>query len=156
MTNKKMTVNGKNENNNAKINLISKCISCSHKEVCKYKEEFEKLMEEIKNKGIKIPKMFNLDITCSKYFSRCNNIIRGIDPTPVPAPGYIQTPIPNITIPSTTPSITIPSITPSITTPNFDDGNFPKITCEVNDGPIGTATITTGEIKNKGTITLRG
>ena len=159
MANKKMTVNGKNENNNAKINLISKCISCSHKEVCKYKEEFEKLMEEIKNKGIKIPKMFNLDITCSKYSS--HSVIRIIDTTPqitplytpgiTPAPGYIQTPIPNIT----TPSIT-PGITPSITTPNFDDGNFPKVTCELTDGSIGTATTTTDGISGKGTITLRG
>lgn len=46
MTNKKITVNGKNENNNTKINLISKCISCSHKEVCKYKEEFENLWKK--------------------------------------------------------------------------------------------------------------
>ena len=78
MTNKKITVNGKNENNNTKINQISKCISCSHKEVCKYKEEFEKFMEEIKNKNIKIPKMFDLDITCSKYFAH----YRTIDSTP--------------------------------------------------------------------------
>ena len=128
MTNKKMTVNSQNKNNNAKINLISKCNSCSHMEVCKYKEDFEKFMEDIKNKGIKIPKMFDLDIKCSKYSSRC--IIRTIDPTPqiiplttpVPAPGYIQTPIPKIT----TPGIT-PGITPSLTTPNFDDDNFPKI-----------------------------
>lgn len=142
MANKKISINSKNENNNAKINLISKCNSCFHMEVCKYKEDFEKFMEDIKNKGIKIPKMFDLDIKCSKYFAH----YRTIDPTPqimplntpVPAPGYIQTPA------------------PSITKPIFDDGNFPKITCEVNDGPIGTVTITTGEIKNKGTITLRG
>lgn len=146
MANKKMTVNGKNENNNTKINLISKCISCSHKEVCKYKEEFEKLMEEIKNKGIKIPKMFNLDITCSKYFAHCT--IRTIDPTPqimpLTTPGMV--PAPNY----------IPGIAPSITTPNFDDVNFPKITCELTDASIGTATITTDGINGKGTINLRG
>ena len=159
MANKKITINSKNENNNAKINLISKCNSCSHMEVCKYKDDFEKFMEDIKNKGIKVPKMFDLDIKCSKYSSHCNNMIRGIDPTPqiiplntpVSAPGYIQTPIPNIT----TPSIT-PGIAPSITTPNFDDGNFPKVTCELTGGSIGTATTTTDGINGKGTINLRG
>ena len=91
--------------------------------------------------------MFNLDITCSKYSSRCNNIIRTIDPTPqiIPlhTPGVV--PAPNYT----------PGITPSITTPVFDEGNFPKITCELTDGTTDTATTTAGEIKNKGTITLR-
>lgn len=144
MTNKKITVNGKNENNNTKINLISKCISCSHQEVCKYKEDFEKFMEDIKNKGIKIPKMFNLDITCSKYFAH----YRTIDSTPlimpVTTPGIV--PAPNYT----------PGIAPSITTPNFDDGNFPKVTCELTSGPTGASTTTTNGINGKGTINLRG
>ena len=144
MTNKKITVNGKNENNNTKTNLISKCNSCSHQEVCKYKEEFEKFIREIKNKNIKIPKMFDLDITCSNYFAR----YRTIDSTPLimplSTPGII--PAPNYT----------PGITPSITTPNFDDGNFPKITCELTKGPIGASTTTTDGINGKGTINLRG
>lgn len=144
MTNKKITINGKNENNNTKINLISKCISCSHQEVCKYKEEFEKFIREIKNKNIKIPKMFNLDITCSKYFAH----YRTIDSTPlimpVTTPGII--PAPNYT----------PGIAPSITTPNFDDGNFPKVTCELTSGPTGASTTTTNGINGKGTINLRG
>lgn len=143
MATKKISINT-TTTNASKINLISKCNSCFHMEVCKYKEDFEKFMEDIKNKGIKIPKIFDLDIKCSKYSSRCT--IRTIDPTPqiiplttpVPAPGYIQTPI------------------PTITTPNFDDGNFPKVTCELTDGSIGTATTTTGGISGKGTITLRG
>ena len=145
MTNKKITVNGKNKNNNTKINLISKCISCSHKEVCKYKEEFEKFMEEIKNKGIKIPKMFNLDITCSKYFAHYRTIDSTPQIIPLTTPGII--PAPNYT----------PGITPSITTPNFDYGNFPKVTCEITtDGPIGASTTTTDGINGKGTINLRG
>ena len=144
MTNKKMTVNGKNENNNTKINLISKCISCSHQEVCKYKEEFEKFMEEIKNKSIKIPKMFNLDITCSKYFAHYRTIDSTPQIMPLSTPGII--PAPNYT----------PGVAPSITTPNFDDGNFPKVTCELTGGSIGTATTTTDGINGKGTINLRG
>ena len=142
MTNKKITINGKN--NNTKINLISKCISCSHQEVCKYKEEFEKFMEDIKNKGIKIPKMFNLDITCSKYFAHYRTIDSTPQIMPLTTPGII--PAPNYT----------PSIAPSITTPNFDDGNFPKVTCELTGGSIGTATTTTDGINGKGTINLRG
>lgn len=144
MTNKKITVNGKNENNNTKINLISKCISCSHQEVCKYKEDFEKFMEDIKNKGIKIPKMFNLDITCSKYFAHYRTIDSTPQIMPLTTPGII--PAPNYT----------PGIAPSITTPNFDDGNFPKVTCELTGGSIGTARATTDGINNKGTINLRG
>lgn len=142
MANKKITINGKNENN--KINLISKCISCSHQEVCKYKEEFEKFMEEIKNKGIKIPKMFNLDITCSKYFAHYRTIDSTPQIMPLSTPGII--PAPNYT----------PGVAPSITTPNFDDGNFPKVTCELTGGSIGTAKATTDGINNKGTINLRG
>ena len=144
MANKKITINGKNENNNTKINLISKCISCSHMEVCKYKEEFEKFMEEIKNKGIKIPKMFNLDITCSKYFAHYRTIDSTPQIMPLITPGVI--PAPNYT----------PGVTPSITTPNFDDGNFPKVTCELTGGSIGTVRATTDGINNKGTINLRG
>lgn len=145
MANKKISIDTTNDN--LRISLTNKCNSCSHIEVCKYKEEFKKFIEDIKDKSIKVPKMFNLDITCSKYSSRCNNIIRTIDPTPqiIPlhTPGVV--PAPNYT----------PGITPSITTPVFDEGNFPKITCELTDGTTDTATITAGEIKNKGTITLR-
>lgn len=147
MTNKKIqTTIGKNENNNAKINLISKCISCSHKEVCKYKEEFEKFMEEIKNKGIKIPKMFNLDITCSKY-SSCYGI-RTIDTTPqIP-------PLPQI-VPLSTPGV-VPA-PQTITTPDLIPTLNPKVICEVNDGSINTINSTTCGISgNKGTISLQG
>lgn len=147
MANKKTSINTTTTTTNAsKINLISKCNSCSHQEVCKYKEDFEKFMEDIKNKGIKVPKMFDLDIKCSKYSSRYT--IRGIDPAPqiipLTTPGVM--PAPNYT----------PGITPSITKPIFDDGNFPKVTCELTDGSIGTATTTTDGISGKGTITLRG
>ena len=144
MTNKKITINGKNENNNTKINLISKCISCSHQEVCKYKEDFEKFMEDIKNKGIKIPKMFNLDITCSKYFAHYRTIDSTPQIMPLSTPWII--PAPNYT----------PGVAPSITTPNFDDGNFPKVTCELTGGSIGAVTTTTDGINGKGTINLRG
>lgn len=146
MTNKKISITTTTTTNASKANLISKCNSCSHQEVCKYKEEFEKFIREIKNKNIKIPKMFDLDIKCSKYSSHCT--IRTIDSTPLimplTTPGIV--PAPNYT----------PGIAPSITTPNFDDGNFPKITCELTDGSIGTATTTTNGINGKGTINLRG
>lgn len=101
-------------------------------------------MEEIKNKGIKIPKMFNLDITCSKYFAHYRTIDSTPQIIPLTTPGII--PAPNYT----------PCVTPSITTPNFDDGNFPKVTCELTGGSIGTARATTDGINGKGTINLRG
>ena len=132
-----MTVNGKNENNNTKINLISKCISCSHKEVCKYKEEFEKFMEEIKNKDIKIPKMFNLDITCSKYFAHYRIIDSTPQIMPLTTPGIV--PAPNYT----------PGIAPSITTPDLTPTFAPKITCATNDDSTNTATFTTYTVPTK-------
>ena len=64
---------------------------------------------------------------------------------PLTTPGVI--PAPNYT----------PCVTPSITIPNFDDGNFPKVTCEITtDGPIDASTTTTNGINGKGTINLRG
>lgn len=137
MANKKISIDTTNDN--LRINLTNKCNSCSHKEVCKYKEEFEKFMEEIKNRGIKIPKMFNLDITCSKY-SSCYGI-RTIDTTPQISP------LPQI-VPLSTPGVVpAPQTIPTLN---------PKIICEVNDGSINTINSATCEISgNKGTISLR-
>ena len=137
MANKKISIDTTNDN--LRINLTNKCNSCSHKEVCKYKEEFEKFMEEIKNRGIKIPKMFNLDITCSKY-SSCYGI-RTIDTTPQISP------LPQI-VPLSTPGVVpAPQTIPTLK---------PKIICEVNDGSINTINSATCEISgNKGTISLR-
>ena len=137
MTNKKISIDTTNDN--LRINLTNKCNSCSHKEVCKYKEEFEKFMEEIKNRGIKIPKMFNLDITCSKY-SSCYGI-RTIDTTPQISP------LPQI-VPLSTPGVVhAPQTIPTLN---------PKIICEVNDDSINTINSATCEISgNKGTISLR-
>ncbi len=147
MANKKISIDTTNDN--LRISLTNKCNSCSHIEVCKYKEEFKKFIEDIKDKSIKVPKMFNLDITCSKYSSRCNNIIRTIDPTPqmIPlhTPGVV--PAPNYT----------PGITPSITTPDLIPTLNPKVICEVNDGSINTInSATCGISGNKGTISLQG
>lgn len=142
MANKKISIDA-TTNDNLRISLTNKCNSCSHMEVCKYKEEFEKFIEDIKNKSIKVPKMFNLDITCSKYSSRYNAIIRTIDTTPQITPLY-------------TPGVvSAPGYTPSITKPIFDNDNFPKVTCELTGDPKDTTTTTTGEIKNKETITLQ-
>lgn len=141
MANKKISINTTTTTTNAsKINLINKCNSCSHMEVCKYKEDFEKFMEDIKD--IKVPKMFDLDIKCSKYSSRCSVLTINSTPQimPLNTPGIVPA----------------PNYTPGITTPNFDDGNFPKVTCELTGSSIGTVTIDTDEIKNKGTIKLRG
>lgn len=119
MTNKKISITATTTTNASKTNLISKCNSCSHQEVCKYKEEFEKFIREIKNKNIKIPKMFDLDITCSKYFA----YYRTIDSTPLIMP---------LTTPGIAPNYT-PGINPSVTTPDLTPVFAPKITCEANN-----------------------
>ena len=123
-------------NNNTTLNLINKCASCAHAEVCKYKKNFEKLMEDIKNiyPNLKIPKMFNLDIICNQYYEHC----RTIDPTKQPTP--LNTPIivPSPQIVPSTPSITVPDLTPVFT---------PKITCEADN--TNSITTTNGISINK-------
>ena len=119
--------------NNTTLNLINKCASCAHAEVCKYKKNFEKLIEDLKNISLKIPKMFNLDIICDKYYEH----YRTIDPTKQPTP--LNTPIivPSPQIVPSTPSITVPDLTPTFT---------PKITCATNTTTSTIYTISTKEL----------
>ena len=139
MTDKKISITTTTTTNASKANLMSKCNSCSHQEVCKYKEEFEKFIREIKNKNIKIPKMFDLDIKCSKYSSYCT--IRTIDPTPQIMP---------LTTPGTVPAPNyIPGIAPSITVPHLTPTFAPKITCTTNDDSTNTAAFTTYTMSTK-------
>ena len=120
------------ETNNTTLNLINKCASCAHAEVCKYKKNFEKLMEDIKNiyLNLKIPKMFSLDIICNQYYEH----YRTIDPTKQPTPLHTPIVVPSPHIVPSTPSITVPDLTPTFA---------PKITCTTNDGSTNTATFTT-------------
>ena len=121
-------------NNNTTLNLINKCASCAHAEVCKYKKNFEKLIEDLKNISLKIPKMFNLDIICDKYYEH----YRTIDPTKQPTPLNTPIVVPSPQIVPSTPSITVPDLTPVFT---------PKITCEANN--TNSITTTNGISINK-------
>lgn len=137
MIDKKISITTTTTTNASKANLVSKCNSCSHQEVCKYKAEFEKFIKEIKNKNIKIPKMFDLDITCSKYFAHYRTIDSAPLIMPLTTPGIVSAP--NYT-PGIAPSITVPDLTPTFA---------PKITCTTNDDSTNTATFTTHTISTK-------
>lgn len=113
---------------NTTLNLINKCASCAHAEVCKYKKNFEKLIEDLKNISLKIPKMFNLDIICNQYYEH----YRMIDPTKQPTPLNAPIVVPSPQIVPSTPSITVPDLTPTFT---------PKITCTTNTATFTTYTI---------------
>ena len=81
--------------------------------------------------------MFNLDITCSKYFAH----YRTIDSTP-------------LIMPLTTPGIVSapnypPGIAPSITVPDLTPTFAPKITCTTNDDSTNTAAFTTYTMSTK-------
>lgn len=111
--------------NNTTVNLTNKCASCAHAEVCKYKKDFEKLIADIKNVylNLKIPKMFNIDIICDKYYEHCRTIKSTPQIIPLSTPEVVPT----------------PQIGPSITTPDLTPVFTPKITCEANN----TTSITT-------------
>lgn len=52
-----------------------KCNDCIHKDVCKYKEEYQKITSDIMN--ITIPEYFIININCKNY----SNNITGIGGT---------------------------------------------------------------------------
>ena len=46
--------------------IISKCSTCQHEHICKYKEDYYRV---IKNINVKVPEPFNLTLTCSHYYN---------------------------------------------------------------------------------------
>ena len=46
--------------------VVSKCMSCQHEHICKYKDEYDKVIRDI---NIKVPEPFTLSLTCSHYYN---------------------------------------------------------------------------------------
>ena len=48
--------------------VISRCEDCNHRHICKYKDEYYKLIRDI---TVKVPDPFTLVLNCSHYSTTC-------------------------------------------------------------------------------------
>ena len=46
--------------------IVSKCITCQHEHICKYKDEYDKVIKDI---NVTVPEPFTLALTCSHYYN---------------------------------------------------------------------------------------
>ena len=46
--------------------VISRCTDCQHRDICKYKDDYEKVIGDI---TIKVPEPFTLELNCKHYYS---------------------------------------------------------------------------------------
>ena len=46
--------------------VMSRCEDCNHRNICKYKDEYEKVIREI---TVKVPEPFTLTLNCKHYYS---------------------------------------------------------------------------------------
>lgn len=46
--------------------ILSRCEDCNHRNICKYREEYEKVLREI---TVKVPDPFTLVLNCKHYYS---------------------------------------------------------------------------------------
>lgn len=46
--------------------VISRCADCQHSDICKYKDDYEKVIGDI---TIKVPEPFTLVLNCKHYYS---------------------------------------------------------------------------------------
>jgi hypothetical protein len=46
--------------------VISKCEDCNHRNICKYKDEYENVIRDI---TVKVPEPFILTLNCKHYYS---------------------------------------------------------------------------------------
>ena len=45
--------------------VISRCEDCNHRNICKYKDEYDKVIREV---NVKVPEPFTLTLNCSHYY----------------------------------------------------------------------------------------
>ena len=46
--------------------VISRCSDCNHRDICKHKEEYDKIIRDIE---VKVPEPFTLVLNCKYYYS---------------------------------------------------------------------------------------
>ena len=46
--------------------VISRCTDCQHRDICKYREDYERVVKDI---TVKVPEPFTLALNCKHYYS---------------------------------------------------------------------------------------
>lgn len=46
--------------------MLSQCTDCQHREICRYKDEYDKLTSDI---TVKVPEPFTLTLVCKHYYT---------------------------------------------------------------------------------------
>ena len=49
--------------------VISRCTDCNHRDICKHKDDYDKILHEL---DVKVPEPFTLVLNCKHYYSTCN------------------------------------------------------------------------------------
>lgn len=55
------------------MNKETLCVDCVHKNVCKYREEYNRLKNEIKNVRENTPSQFDVKAVCLHYIEQVSN-----------------------------------------------------------------------------------
>lgn len=46
--------------------IVSRCSDCNHRDICKYKDEYDRVISDI---TVKVPEPFTLTMSCKYYYS---------------------------------------------------------------------------------------
>lgn len=76
--------------------MMNKCVYCNHSNLCKYRQEYEKVLAEI---TVKVPEPFSLvlnckhyyDTTCTlnRYYSDCANSANALSCSPAGGDSFV-------------------------------------------------------------------
>jgi hypothetical protein len=56
--------------------LIKRCNDCNHRDICKHKNDYDKIVEDI---TVKVPEPFTLMLNCKHYYSSATYLTAGGD-----------------------------------------------------------------------------
>lgn len=46
--------------------IISRCVDCNHRDICKHKDSYDKVVSDL---NVKVPEPFTLVLNCKHYYS---------------------------------------------------------------------------------------
>ena len=58
--------------------VLSKCTDCNHRDICRYKDDYEKAVGDI---TVKVPEPFTLMLSCKHYYSTTAYLTGSYDST---------------------------------------------------------------------------
>ena len=58
--------------------IVSRCCDCNHRDLCKYRDEYEKV---IRNISVVVPEPFTLSLNCKHYYTTCSYLTGKLDST---------------------------------------------------------------------------